>query len=192
MSRCLSDRSIDHVVLERREVANSWRTERWDSLRLLTPNWQCRLPGYAYSGDDPDGFMTMPEVVEFITGYARDIAAPLQTGTTVKFQMTKGSYEAHTATFGPGNIEDPQSFLGSLAASFESPAIDPRGVYPSDVTPVSLSPTTHGNGFWNSGVLDAVKGSPLPESSSVKFDTPGTYTYYCLIHPFMRGTVTVQ
>src|SRR3954467_3307397 len=83
MSRLLSDRSIDHVVLERSEVANSWRTERWDSLRLLTPNWQCRLPGFAYDGDDPDGFMTMPEVVEFIAGYAKDIAAPVRTGTTV-------------------------------------------------------------------------------------------------------------
>ena len=67
MSKCLSDRSIDHVVLERHEVANSWRTERWDSLRLLTPNWQCRLPGYSYEGHDPDGFMTMAEVVDFIT-----------------------------------------------------------------------------------------------------------------------------
>ena len=83
MSRCLSDRAIDHVVLERGEVANSWRKERWDSLRLLTPNWQCRLPGYAYNGADPDGFMTMPEVVEFMTGYATDIAAPIQLGTTV-------------------------------------------------------------------------------------------------------------
>ena len=70
MSRLLSERSIDHVVLERREVANSWRTERWDSLRLLTPNWQCRLPGMSYEGDDPDGFMTMPEVVDFMVGYA--------------------------------------------------------------------------------------------------------------------------
>ena len=84
MSRCLSDRSIDHVVLERSEVANSWRTERWDSLRLLTPNWQCRLPGgFDYHGADPDGFMTMPEVVDFITGYAKAIAAPVQTNTTV-------------------------------------------------------------------------------------------------------------
>ena len=83
MSRCLSDRSIDHVVLERKEVANSWRTERWDSLRLLTPNWRCRLPGYAYQGDDPDGFMTMSEVVEVITSYAKDIGAPVHTGTTV-------------------------------------------------------------------------------------------------------------
>ena len=93
MSRCLSDRSIDHVVLERSEVANSWRTERWDSLRLLTPNWQCRLPGYTYDGDDPDGFMTMPEVVEFITGYANDISAPVQTGTTVtSVRRTDGGY----------------------------------------------------------------------------------------------------
>ena len=66
MSRCLTERSIDHVVLERGEVANSWRTERWDSLRLLTPNWQSRLPGYGYEGDDPDGFRTMPEVIDFI------------------------------------------------------------------------------------------------------------------------------
>ena len=62
MSRCLAERSIDHVLLERGEVANSWRTERWDSLRLLTPNWQSRLPGFRYDGDDPDGYRTLPEV----------------------------------------------------------------------------------------------------------------------------------
>jgi putative flavoprotein involved in K+ transport len=83
MSRCLSDRSIDHVVLERGEIAHSWRTERWDSLRLLTPNWQSRLPGYGYSGNDPDGYRTVPEVVEFIGGYARAIGSPVQTHTTV-------------------------------------------------------------------------------------------------------------
>ena len=83
MSRCLSARSIDHVVLERGEVANSWKTQRWDSLRLLTPNWQCRLPGYEYDGADPDGFMTMPEVVDFLEKYAAWVAPPLQTGTTV-------------------------------------------------------------------------------------------------------------
>ncbi len=83
MSRCLSDRSIDHVILERGEVANSWRTERWDSLRLLTPNWQSRLPGHHYGGDDPDGYMTMPEVIDHLDGYADVIAAPVETGTTV-------------------------------------------------------------------------------------------------------------
>jgi putative flavoprotein involved in K+ transport len=97
MSRCLSDRSVDHVVLERRDVANSWRTERWDSLRLLTPNWQCRLPGYAYEGDDPDGFMTMPEVVEFITAYASVIDAPVQCGTTVtRVRHANGGYQVIT------------------------------------------------------------------------------------------------
>ena len=97
MSRCLSDRSIDHVVLERSEVAHSWRTERWDSLRLLTPNWQCRLPGYEYSGDDPDGFMTMPEVVDFISDYAKLIAAPVSCGTTVtSVRRADGGYRVTT------------------------------------------------------------------------------------------------
>ena len=78
-------------------MANSWRTERWDSLRLLTPNWQCRLPGYAYAGDDPDGFMAMPEVVDFLTGYAKDIAAPVHTGTTVtSVRLTEGGYRVTT------------------------------------------------------------------------------------------------
>jgi putative flavoprotein involved in K+ transport len=83
MSRHLSERSIDHVLLERGEVASSWRTERWDSLRLLTPNWLNRLPGYRYQGDDPDGFMTMPEVVDYMSTYATTISAPVQTRTEV-------------------------------------------------------------------------------------------------------------
>ena len=83
MSRCLAERSIDHVVLERGEVANSWKTERWESLRLLTPNWQSRLPGFAYAGADPDGYRTMPETVAFIESYAAAIAAPVRTHTAV-------------------------------------------------------------------------------------------------------------
>jgi len=97
VSHFLTERSIDHVVIERGEVANTWRTERWDSLRLLTPNWQSRLPGVAYDGDDPDGFMTMPEVVGFIDGYARIIDAPLQTNTTVtSLRPTEDGYEVVT------------------------------------------------------------------------------------------------
>jgi putative flavoprotein involved in K+ transport len=97
MSRCLSERSIDHVVLERSQVANSWRTERWDSLRLLTPNWQCRLPGHSYGAGDPDGFMTMPEVVDFITDYAALIAAPVQSNTPVSsVRCSNGEYRVTT------------------------------------------------------------------------------------------------
>jgi len=84
MSWFLSQSAIDHVVLERGEIANSWRQERWDSLRLLTPNWQSRLPGYHYRGDDPNGYMTVPQVIRFIDTYARLICAPVRTGTTVK------------------------------------------------------------------------------------------------------------
>ena len=101
MSWCLAERGIDHVVLERGEVANSWRTERWDSLRLLTPNWQSRLPGFgpgsSYAGDDPDGFRTMPEVIDLIEGYARRIAAPVRTHTRVlSVRRTEAGYLART------------------------------------------------------------------------------------------------
>ena len=97
MSRHLTDRSIDHMVLERGEVANSWRTERWDSLRLLTPNWQSRLPGYAYQGDDPDGFMSMPEVVRFLQRYAEVSDAPVETGTLVtRVRPLDAGYEVST------------------------------------------------------------------------------------------------
>jgi putative flavoprotein involved in K+ transport len=97
MSRCLAERCIDHVVLERGEVANSWKTERWDSLRLLTPNWQSRLPGYGYEGDDPDGFRTMPETIAFIERYADVISAPVQTHTRVtSVRAANGGYAVAT------------------------------------------------------------------------------------------------
>jgi plastocyanin len=115
-------------------------------------------------------------------------------GTTLTFRMTPGSYETHTATFGPGNIEDPSSFIGKIAKSFEGESIDPAGVYPSDPPPAvaTLTPTTHGIGFWSSGQLDLDSASPLPPSNKVTFGAPGTYTFYCVIHTNMKGTVTVQ
>lgn len=97
VSYCLTERSIDHLVIERGEVANSWRHERWDSLTLLTPNWQSRLPGFSYSGDDPDGYMNMREVVEFIDDYARYCQAPVQTGTTVtSLKQNSNGYHVRT------------------------------------------------------------------------------------------------
>src|SRR5688572_16353594 len=83
MSRFLSAAALDHVVLERGEIANSWRHERWDSLRLLTPNWQSRLPGYRYKTDDPHGYMTMPEVIDFIRRFAGMFSAPVREHTQV-------------------------------------------------------------------------------------------------------------
>src|ERR1700753_2136567 len=82
MSRRLAGRGMRDVVLEGGGGANSWRTERWDSLRLLTPSWMTRLPGHSYSGDDPDGFMTAAEVVDLIVGYGKAGGAPVVTNTT--------------------------------------------------------------------------------------------------------------
>ena len=97
MSRCLAARSVDHVVLERGDVAHSWRTRRWDSLRLLTPNWMTRLPGYAYRGDDPDGYLGAPEVARLLADYAAESAAPVVTGTTVTSTRAEaGGYMVRT------------------------------------------------------------------------------------------------
>jgi plastocyanin len=115
-------------------------------------------------------------------------------GTTLTFRMSPGTYDVHTATFGPGNIDDRTSYLGTIAASFEAPVIDQRAIYSSDQpgTVAALSPTLHGNGFWNSGVMDPVASTPPPAFNKVTFSAPGTYTFHCLIHTFMKGTVVVQ
>ena len=83
MSRRLTEASIDHVVLERGQVGDSWRRGRWDSLRLLTPNWQSRLPGATHQWAEPDGFMSMPEVTALLESYAGMVDAPVQTNTSV-------------------------------------------------------------------------------------------------------------
>jgi putative flavoprotein involved in K+ transport len=130
MSWCLAQRSIDHVVLERGEVANSWRTERWDSLRLLTPNWQSRLPGYGYQGSDPDGFRTMPETIAFIERYADLISAPVRTNTSVtsvrwsgdgyKVTASEGEWQCRTVVLATGACNTPQI---PAAAAAVPPAI---------------------------------------------------------------------
>src|SRR5205814_3763996 len=98
MSHCLAARSVDHVVLERGEVANSWRTERWDSLRLLTPNWMTRLPGYRYRGNDPDGFMTNAELVRLLEQYGCAIAAPvIEDARVVALEAIGSAYRAVTS-----------------------------------------------------------------------------------------------
>jgi putative flavoprotein involved in K+ transport len=84
VSRCLTARGIEHIVLERGRVAERWRRERWDSLRLLTPNWMSRLPGWTYRGPDPDGFMTVGEVISFFEAYARAAAAPIEEDSAVE------------------------------------------------------------------------------------------------------------
>jgi putative flavoprotein involved in K+ transport len=97
-SHFLTGRSIDHVVLERGDVGNSWRHERWDSLRLLTPSWQSNLPGRRYDGPDPDGYMTMAEVVGLLDRYAELSRAPVRTGVNVtSVRRTADGYDVTTS-----------------------------------------------------------------------------------------------
>ncbi len=83
ISSLLKLRDIDHVVLERHTIAHAWRTARWDSFCLVTPNWQCRLPGHHYAGDDPYGFMLKDEIVRYIEDYAASFGPPLHEGVDV-------------------------------------------------------------------------------------------------------------
>jgi putative flavoprotein involved in K+ transport len=79
----LGRRGIDHVVLERDTVGHEWSDARWDSFCLVTPNWQCRLPGWPYRGEDPDGFMVKEEIVAYVRGYAASFDPPVLEHTPV-------------------------------------------------------------------------------------------------------------
>ncbi|MEV0056361.1 MSMEG_0569 family flavin-dependent oxidoreductase [Saccharopolyspora shandongensis] len=82
-SYCLRERAIEHVVLESHQVAHDWRSRRWDSFCLVTPNWQCSLPGFPYRGADPHGFMVRDEIVAYLEDYMTAFDPPLAEGVQV-------------------------------------------------------------------------------------------------------------
>lgn len=96
---------VDHVVVERESAAHDWADRRWDAFTLVTPNWQCQLPGYPYAGDDPDGFMARDEVVAWLRAYPASFGAPLVEGVAVTglralpgaSGSSSGGYEVVTA-----------------------------------------------------------------------------------------------
>ena len=133
-SHFLSERSIDHVVLERGEVANSWRRERWDSLRLLTPNWQSRLPGLRYEGPDPDGYMTVREVTEFIERFAKASRAPVRSGTNVT--SVRPADDGYTVTTSRGEIRCATVVIATGACN--RPSVPPL----ADAVPASVEQLT--------------------------------------------------
>jgi putative flavoprotein involved in K+ transport len=120
-SRFLTDRTLDHVVLERGEVANSWRRERWDSLRLLTPNWQCQVPGLRYEGPEPDGYLTMAEITDFIDRFAKLSGAPVRTSTNVTSVRRDG--DEYQVTTSDGEIRCRAVVVASGACN--RPAVPP-------------------------------------------------------------------
>jgi putative flavoprotein involved in K+ transport len=98
MSYCLKERAIDHIIFEKQRLAESWRSKRWDTFCLVTPNWQCKLPGFDYRGNDPHGFMKKDEIVRYIEEYARSFKPPLREGVTVQrlARHESGVFEVNT------------------------------------------------------------------------------------------------
>jgi plastocyanin len=179
-----SDREVPSASAEsarvRAQVASTLRTARTLQRTTSAPQNIVNVGLQGRSG------------VSFFDFVPKQLTVPV--GTILTFRNPARS-EVHTATVGPGDPEkEPNSYLGQIAASLESPTFDPRAVYPSDPPGVqSITPTFHGNGFWSTGALDLDRSSPqVPPSKAVRFGAPGVYQFWCTIHPFMHGTVTVQ
>jgi putative flavoprotein involved in K+ transport len=147
MSYCLKQRGIDHLVIERHRVAHDWREARWDSFCLVTPNWQCRLPGFPYAGDDPHGFMDRAEIVAYIEAYVASFAPPLLEGVTVTdlrtgpegfaLSTSDGDFSADQVVIATGGYHVPRvprfaerlpaDVLQISSSEYSSPAALPEG-----------------------------------------------------------------
>lgn len=120
---------IDHVVLERETPGHTWRNERWDSFCLVTPNWQCQLPGYPYAGNDPYGFMVRDEIVAYLDGFAKSFSPPVRSGVSVdgltvraeggfKLRTSAGALTADRVVIATGGYHDP--ILPPYASALDS------------------------------------------------------------------------
>ena len=113
----------------------------------------------------------------------------IKAGETVTFQFSKTSTEIHNIAFGPADYlqSQAQAFIG------QDLTLNPFVVYPSDpAVPVPVTPTSHGNGYAASGLLDGQSSTTPPSKQTFVFPTAGTYSFICSVHPFMHGTITVQ
>jgi putative flavoprotein involved in K+ transport len=120
ISYCLKQKNIDRMILEKNQIGYSWQQKRWDSFCLVTPNWQCTLPGYHYSGNDPDGFMEKDAIVEYIKDYAKSFNPPIKEGVEVfsvkknnaqgLFEITSsiGNYTADSVVIATGSYHQPK------------------------------------------------------------------------------------
>jgi putative flavoprotein involved in K+ transport len=148
MSFCLKQRGIRHVVFEKHRIAHEWRENRWDSFCLVTPNWQCQLPGFAYAGDDPRGFMLKDDIVRYIEAYAAAFQPPIRQGVTVvrlhrrdtdryAISTSAGEYTADQVVVATGGYHRPltprlaerlpESVLQLHSSGYRSPQALPDG-----------------------------------------------------------------
>ena len=117
MSACLKARGIEHLLLEKHHAVHTWHTERWDSFCLVTPNWQCALPGFPYRGDDPHGFMVKSQILQYLDGFIAHVSPPLREGVTVErikpvaagfeIRTSVGSMRARQVVIASGGYQNP-------------------------------------------------------------------------------------
>lgn len=118
ISYLLKQESIDHVIFEKNQIGHAWRNQRWDSFCLVTPNWQCRLPGFPYAGGDDQGFMLKDEIVQYLEDYAASFQAPIFEGVEVSklsqradaFEVitSQGTYTADQVVVATGGYHTPK------------------------------------------------------------------------------------
>ncbi len=118
LSYYLQQRSINHLVIEKHTPLHVWRDARWDAFSLVTPNWQCALPGWPYKGPEPHGFMTKPQILAYLEGFRQHVNAPLLDGVAVQrvsrcdgpgfeVQTAAGSYTAEQVVVASGGYHLP-------------------------------------------------------------------------------------
>ncbi|WP_299958581.1 MSMEG_0569 family flavin-dependent oxidoreductase [uncultured Roseobacter sp.] len=122
VSYYLAQKGLDHVVLERHEKFHSWRVNRWDSFCLVTPNWQCRLPGFPYNGNDPDGFMVKEEITDYLDAFAETFAPPLVEHCEVT-RITKRPGGGYLVDTSQGNYSTDQVVIAT--GGYDNPIVPP-------------------------------------------------------------------
>ncbi|MGI4777482.1 MAG: MSMEG_0569 family flavin-dependent oxidoreductase [Janthinobacterium lividum] len=121
LSHCLQQRGIDHLVIEKRSLVHSWRTQRWDSFCLVTPNWQCHLPGWSYEGDDPHGFMVKDQINDWLAGFVAKVRPPALEGVSVEKISRPGDGVAYVVSTSAGVFTADQVVVAS--GGYQKPVV---------------------------------------------------------------------
>ncbi len=127
MSYHLSQRGIEHIILEQARIGETWRSQRWDLFALVTPNWATRLPGFVYQGEDPDGFMPRDEVVRYLEAYAASFSPPIRQGVrATSVSQRKNHYIIETTTMPPLEAKNVVIATGSFQRPKDLPLVGER------------------------------------------------------------------
>jgi putative flavoprotein involved in K+ transport len=138
-SYLLNQRDVDHVVLERHRVGHAWREQRWDTFCLVTPNWQCQLPGHPYPGPDPRGFMVKDDIVRYLEGYAAAFRPPIREGVDVRrlTRLGDGTFQVETVEPGGRTVVRTADAVIVAVGNYHTPVVPRVGErLPPDVVQV--------------------------------------------------------